>query len=60
MFLMGLFVGMFIGANVGVVIAGMLMRAKLEQRITRCQTIAATNHQMSNKPALTKAARPFC
>lgn len=59
MFLMGLFVGMFIGANVGVVIAGMLMRAKLEQRITRCQAIAPTNHHMSKEPALSKAPRPF-
>jgi len=35
MFFMGLCVGVFVGANVGVVIAGMLMRAKLEQRISR-------------------------
>ena len=60
MFLMGLFVGMFIGANVGLVIAGMLMRAKLEKRITRCQTIAATHHQMPKKPALPRASKPFC
>ena len=59
MFLMGLFVGMFIGANVGVVIAGMLMRAKLEQRISRCQTIVATGHQMQKEPAMAKSPKPF-
>lgn len=37
MFLMGLCVGLFIGANVGVVVAGMLLRAKLEQRLSHQQ-----------------------
>lgn len=35
MFIIGLCVGLFIGANIGVVIAGMLMNNKLEQRISR-------------------------
>jgi hypothetical protein len=55
MFLMGILVGMFIGANVGVVIAGMLMRAELEQRITRWQAIATTHHQIPNEPVLSKS-----
>lgn len=35
MFIMGLCVGLLIGANIGVVIAGMLLNNKLEQRISR-------------------------
>jgi hypothetical protein len=59
MFLVGLLVGMFIGANVGVVIAGLLMRTKLEQRLTRCQAVATARSQVRGKPGLSRSSKPI-
>ena len=55
MFLMGLCVGLFVGANIGMVIPGMLLRAKLEQRITRTQ-LEEINYK--NSPGLTARCQP--